>query len=658
MKSRWDQRHAASLQGGLALRVYSSQLLGQDPALVMYGGGNTSVKLVERDLFARERTLLYVKGSGSDLHSITAEGFAPLELERVRELATLDRLSDPDMMRELKACAVDPAAPAPSVETILHAIIPYDYVDHTHATAVLAVTNSDDGGQRIREIYGDSVVVVPYVMPGFDLAKQCAQAFADQAGEQTEGMVLLQHGIFSFADSAQESYERMIALVSRAEEYLKKNRAWFFTAADTSAAEQISATDPLQVARLRADLCRVADTALILSACHSSKARDFIARPDCARLSQQGPVTPDHVIRTKRLPMLGRDLEAYVEAYTDYFKRHSTDGEKIMLDPAPRVILDPQLGLYTAGRTAADAVAVRDIYLSSIDVILSAEALGGYRALPAADIFDVEYWDLEQAKLKRAGPPKLFSGEVVLISGAASGIGRACVDAFLERGAAVVAVDKDTAVSGLYQRADYLGLVCDLSDEQAVAQMIGRAVQGFGGIDMLVLNAGVFPASARIESLDTAEWNRVIEINLTATMFLLRAAIPFLKLAFHGGRVSVIGSKNVAAPGPGAVAYSASKAAVNQLIRVAALELAADGIRLNSLHPDAVFDTGLWTPQLLAERAANYGISVEEYKKKNLLRTELCSADVAELAAELCGPLFAKTTAAQIPVDGGNLRVI
>ena len=658
MKSLWDQRHASSLDGELALRVYSSQLLGRNPALVMYGGGNTSVKIVEQDLFGRERTILYVKGSGSDLHSITASGFAPLVLERVRELATLERLSDPDMMRELKACAVDPSAPAPSVETILHAIIPFNYVDHTHASAVLAVTNSNDGERRIREIYGDSVVVVPYVMPGFDLARQCAQAFAAQAGEQTQGMVLLQHGIFSFGHSAQESYERMISLVSRAEEYLKSNQAWCFAAADGTGDGNEVEADPLEVAQLRSRLCQAAGTSLILSGCGSRKAREFIHHPDCRQLSQQGPVTPDHVIRTKRLPMLGRDVDRYVEAYTEYFRHHNTGGGKIMLDPTPRVILDPEIGFYTAGKTAQDAVAVREIYLSSIDVMLSAAALGGYHALPASDIFDVEYWDLEQAKLRRAGAPKMFTGEVVLISGAASGIGRACVDSFLQRGAAVVAVDKDDSVSSLTQRPDFIGLQCDLADEAAVTRMITRAVNGFGGIDMLVLNAGIFPASARVEALDTAEWNRVLQVNLTATMYLLRAAIPLLKLAYHGGRVSVIGSKNVAAPGPGAAAYSASKAAVNQLIRVAALELAGDGIRLNSLHPDAVFDTGLWSPQLLAERAASYKLSVEEYKRKNLLQTVLCSADVAELAAELCGPLFAKTTAAQIPVDGGNLRVV
>jgi NAD(P)-dependent dehydrogenase (short-subunit alcohol dehydrogenase family) len=329
-----------------------------------------------------------------------------------------------------------------------------------------------------------------------------------------------------------------------------------------------------------------------------------------------------------------------------------------MLDPAPRMVLDPTFGVAAAGRTAKDAAIVAELYRHSMQVMQRAQALGGYHALPQRDLFEVEYWDLEQAKLRKGGAPAPFAGEVVLITGAASGIGKACAEALLARGAAVVALDINPAVETIYQRRDFLGLRCDLTDERALELALEQAVIAYGGLDMLVLNAGIFAASRRIGDLGTEEWRKVMAINLDANLFLLRACHHLLKLAPKSGRVVVIGSKNVPAPGPGAAAYSASKAALNQLARVAALEWGADGIRINSLHPNAVFDTGIWTEEVLAQRAKHYGLTVEGYKKNNVLRVEVTSRDVAELAAELCGPLFAKTTGAQVPVDGGNERVI
>lgn len=386
----------------------------------------------------------------------------------------------------------------------------------------------------------------------------------------------------------------------------------------------------------------------------------FARRADIATVSQQGPATPDHVIRTKRLPMLGCDVASYADAYRRYFAalEPAAAERKAMLDAAPRVILDSELGLCTIGRTAKDAAIVADIYDHTIDIILRATTLDSYRALPAKDIFDVEYWSLEQAKLKKSGKSPIFTGEVALVTGAASGIGKACVEALLARGAAVVGADLNPQIETLYSRPDFLGVVCDLTAEGAVVRLLEQLTDAFGGLDMLVLNAGVFPGGCRIEQLQTGDWQRVMQVNLDANLIMMRECHPLLKLAPQGGRVVVIGSKNVPAPGPGAAAYSASKAALNQLARVAALEWGQDGIRINSLHPNAVFDTAIWTEEILASRAGHYGLSVDEYKKNNVLRTEVTSRDVAELAAEMCGPLFAKTTAAQVPVDGGNDRVI
>jgi rhamnose utilization protein RhaD (predicted bifunctional aldolase and dehydrogenase)/NAD(P)-dependent dehydrogenase (short-subunit alcohol dehydrogenase family) len=652
----WNREEAAQHAGELALRVYSSQLLGRDASLVLHGGGNTSVKVREVDVLGETVDVLYVKGSGWDLATIREPGFAPLRLDYLLKLATLPSLSDPQMVNELATHVLRAGAPAPSVETILHAILPYRYVDHTHADALLAVTNTADGAQRIRDIYGDEVVLIPYVMPGFDLARLCAREFPRQAHARTLGMVLLNHGIFSFGESAQESYERMIALVGRAQDYLRQQRAWHPPPARAHA----GAVSRLEIARLRRELSACAAAPMILAIHEEPSLLAFAQRDDIAQLSQQGPATPDHVLRTKRLPMLGRDVAAYAAAYRDYFARNAARAAapRRMLDPAPRVVLDAAFGLGCVGRTAREAAMVRDIYAHTIETILAATALGGYRALPEQDIFDVEYWDLEQAKLAKAGAPAPFAGEVALVTGAASGIGKACVESLLSRGAAVIALDVAPEVTSLFAQPEALGLRCDVTVPAQLAAALDRGVRSFGGLDLLVLNAGIFPLGQPLASLRDEDWRRVMHVNLDANLALLREAHPLLKLALRGGRVVIIGSKNVPAPGPGAAAYSASKAALTQLARVAALEWGADGIRVNTLHPNAVFDTGLWTDEVLAERARHYGLSVAEYKTRNVLRVEVRSRDVAELAAAMCGALFDKTTGAQLPVDGGNERVI
>jgi len=656
MKSLWSDAEAAQYCGPLGPRVYSSRLLGRDKSLVLHGGGNTSVKLRDKNVFGEEEDVLYVKGSGWDLETIEPPGFTPVTLGYVRRLAGLASLSDPQMVNELNTHTLRAGAPSPSVETILHAILPHTYVDHTHADAVLAVSNAPEGDKRVREIYGDRVAVIPYVMAGFDLAAYCAREFPRQAGKKTIGMVLLSHGIFSFGKDARESYERMIELVSMAEEYLQRKKAWQMAAP----VPRTAAMKRDEIAQLRRAISDQAGFALVLRVNDSPKFLGFAQRPDVERLSQQGPATPDHVIRTKPFPMLGRDVGGYARRYGAYFERFASAAKekKTMLDAAPRMALDPMLGFVAAGRTAKDTAIVEELYDHTIEVILRAEALGGWQALDQRHTFDIEYWDLEQAKLRKAGSPPPFTGEVVLVTGAASGIGKACVESFLKRGATVVVLDRNPAVESLWKRPDVLGVTCDLTDAKAIDAALDAAAKRFGGIDMLVLNAGIFPSSQPIADIPAESWRSAMSVNVEANLLVMQACHPLLKLAPRGGRVVVIGSKNVPAPGPGAAAYSASKAALNQLARVAALEWAKDGIRINTLHPNQVFDTALWTEEVLASRAKAYNMSVEQYKKNNLLRTEVSSKDVAELAAEMCGALFAKTTAAQVPVDGGNERVV
>ena len=637
-------------------RVYTSRLLGQNKSLVLHGGGNTSVKITEKNIVGDIEDILYVKGSGWDLETIDVAGFSPVRLNHLKALSELNTLSDSAMVNELVTHLTKSSAPIPSVEAILHAVIPYKFVDHTHADAVVSITNSLNGENIINEIYGNTVIVIPYIMPGFDLSKLCAKYLKTELKPETKGIVLLKHGIFSFGNTATESYDRMIELVKIAEDYLNKNSMTL----NESYNQNKIGNHKIEIASLRKKISQIAGFPVILKRHTDAKSMTFCNREDLAIVSQQGPATPDHVIRTKRLPLVGRNVDQYAKEYIQYFSDNEplANERKKMLDPAPRVLLDSELGVCTIGKTVKDALIIADIYSHTIDIISWAEGMGGYRALSAKDIFDVEYWELEQAKLNKAGKLPMFTGEVALVTGAASGIGKACVESLLKRGAAVVGVDINEDVKEVFKNSSFLGIVCDVTSETQLQKALNTTVNTFGGLDILILNAGIFPQSKQIENLGTDEWQKVLNINLTSGFVLLRESYPLLKHAPKGGRVVIIGSKNVPAPGPGASAYSTSKAALTQLARVAAMEWGKDGIRINSVHPNAVFDTGLWTDEILSSRAKSYGLTIEEYKKNNILKTEITSHDVSELAVEMCGSLFAKTTGSQIPIDGGNDRVI
>jgi len=640
----------------LSERVRTSRMLGQNKSLVLHGGGNTSVKIIQKNILSEDEEILFVKGSGWDLETITVQGFSPVRLEHLKALSKLPILSDSAMVNEMVTHLTRSSAPIPSVEAILHAVIPFKFVDHTHADAVVAISNSVNGERIIRDLYGNQVIYIPYVMPGFDLSRNCSIQLAQELTEDKIGMILLNHGVFSFGSTADESYNRMIELVLIAENYLNENAKLSFP----SIADKAKGDFSLDLVYLRREIARVAGFPIILKSFRNNKSMHFCNRPDLEIISQQGPATPDHVIRTKRLPMIGKKVEEYAENYRKYFQEYEplSRERKKMLDAAPRVVLDPQLGLCTIGRTAKDAQIVADIYSHTIDIISWATLLGGYKALPAKDIFDVEYWELEQAKLAKSGDQPEFTGEIALVTGAASGIGKACVSSLIKRGAAVVGLDINPAIKELFTNENFLGITCDVTSESQLKEALRTTACTFGGLDMLVLNAGIFPPGNFIETLKSETWQKVMDININANFVLLREAFPFLKAAPNGGRVVIVGSKNVPAPGPGAAAYSASKAALNQLARVAALEWGAERIRVNSVHPNAVFDTGIWTEEILTARAKNYGLTPDQYKKNNILKTEVTSRDVSEMVAGLCSSLFSKTTGAQIPIDGGNDRVI
>lgn len=651
----WDDAHPGATGTLLDQRVYSSRLLGMDPNLVLHGGGNTSVKLEGNDVFGVSEDLLLVKGSGWDLATIEPAGFTPLLLDPVRRLGDLDALSDTEMAHQLARYRTNPSAPSASVEAILHALLPYRFVDHTHADAIVTLSNTKDGERLLKSALGESILVLPYVMPGFDLAKLVASILPD-LGPDIHGIILMNHGIFTFGESAKESYGRMIDFVDRAETAtnLGKHKGSPRPALPAGPERRVA------IAELRGAISDAAGGSMLLTVRDDEASLAFAQRENVAELSRRGPATPDHVLRTKPFPLVGKSVDAFVSDYRAYFDRYASTARTPvdMLDPAPRVVLDESLGLLAAGRTATEARIAGDIYRHTIAIIDAGEELGGYRTLHPKAVFDVEYWDLEQAKLKLAGPAKSLSGRVALVTGAASGIGRAIAGRYLQEGAAVVGLDLNPEVESTFAGPSWLGLRCDVTDTAQVTRVLDSVSDVFGGLDILVLNAGIFPAASPVDGMSLELWNRVMRVNLDSAMELLREAHPMLRLSYGGGRVVVIGSKNVAAPGPGAAAYSASKAALTQLARVVALEWASDPVLVNIIHPDAVFDTGLWGGGVLEARADHYGMSVDDYRRRNLLHVEVTSSDVAELALAMVGPAFSKTTGAQVPIDGGNERVI
>lgn len=655
MKSLWNDNEAKAFSDdALQLRVYTSRLLGEEHKLVLHGGGNTSVKINVADFFGDRHEILYVKGSGWDLSTIQAAGFAPVKLKTLKRMATLDKLSDMDMVKLQRTAMLNPFAPNPSVEAILHAIIPFKYVDHTHSDSIVTITNNKNGTNLIHEIYKDKVLIVPYVMPGFALAKKVYEITQETDWSKLEGMILMNHGVFTFSNDARISYEKMIHLVNFAENYLNKKGCFL--------AKSKSSEDLLTLAKIRKQISLLRKEAVIVKLDNSDKAVGFANLKNVDLIASRGPLTPDHVIRTKRIPVIlknntEKEITDYSTEYKAYFKRNANENHTC-LDSAPRWGVWQKYGALSFGKNVNEANVISDIVCHTIEAIQCAEAIGGWNALPEKEIFDVEYWELEQAKLSKTNANPEFQGKIALVTGAADGIGFACAEALNQKGAVVACLDINPDVVQIFDKNnDMKGLCCDVTDFNALKLAIEDIIRSFGGLDILISNVGIFSESKNIENMDDGLWNKNLEINLSSHQRLLKECIPYLKQGIDATAI-FIGSKNVPAPGPGASAYSVSKAGLTQLARVAAMELAEYGIRVNVVHPNAVFDTGIWTRQVLEERAKHYGITVEQYKTNNLLKTNITSKNVAVMVCSMVGQAFAKTTGAQVPVDGGNNRVI
>ncbi|MGD2144687.1 MAG: SDR family oxidoreductase [Anaerolineae bacterium] len=640
MRSDWNDQEAASTSGDVGQLAHASSLLFGAASIIVPGSG-VSVKVGGKNLFGEEEQILHLHRFALGGRRIAAEDFFRVPVGPVARLTWLERLSDLQLVSYVERHSADVSALAVYREAVLHAVVPHRYVIHVYPDAVLAIANTAGGRERLSEACDEWVSVLPSSEAGLPLARLCRDAFSGEASDPS-GLVMMQQGILGFGETAEAAYERVVKMINRAEKVLSEVEAKAALPSTISAPGR-----PLrqEIAMLREAVSSRQGFPVIVTVDTDPAWLAFAQREDRAALLMQRPPIAGVDLEIRWPPWPAGELEAQVEGS----ERRSASWPGI----APGALLDPELGMCAAGRTAAEAFGVADVYRHCRGIVLAAETLEAYRpALGSARR------EPEPTEAQMQTDPGMFAGEIALVTGAASGIGRSCVEAFLARGAAVVGLDVNPDISQMLDRDDFLGLECDVTDSDAVREALEATAKAFGGLDILVPNAGVFPPGCRIDSLSLDEWKTVMAVNLDANLTLMREAHPLLQASPRDGRVVIMGSRNVPAPGPGAVAYSASKAALVQMGRVAALEWGGDGIRVNIVNPHAVFDTGIWTDEVLQARADHYGLTVEQYKTRNVLGVEVTSRDVGELVAEMCGPLFAKTTGAQIPIDGGSDRVI
>jgi len=652
----------------LALRVYTSRLIGGNAALVAHGGGNTSVKTILPDFLGKETEVLCVKGSGWDLGNIEPQGLPAVRMEQLSAVRSRDVLSDEDMVAFQRSNLLDPAAPNPSIETLLHAYLPHKFVDHSHSTAILSVVDQSNGMELAKEIFGAKVAVVPYVMAGFQLAKVTADAF--EANPDVEGIVLHKHGLFTFGDSARQSYDRMIALVSEAEDFIAAAKP-FAPAKAKLPADIARVSDVAPILRGRAALAKSPGehARWILDYRTSDVVRTFVDGTNLGDYGTRGVITPDHIIRLKNKPLVvpapdASDLDAFkvavdtaVEAcsadYCRYYAENSGGKGTTRLDTAPRVVLVPGVGLFGMGKSAKEASVAADLAEASIGAISDAERIGRFEALSEAELFDMEYWSLEQAKLGK-GKEKPLQRQVALITGGGGAIGAATARLMAENGAEVAILDLDqtkaeavaTEIGG-----HAIALECDVTDGASVQAAFDAACARFGGVDIVVSNAGA-AWQGEIGELDDATLRKSFELNFFAHQSIAKCAVKVMKAQATGGVLLFNASKQAVNPGKNFGAYGLPKAATLFLSRQYALEYGKDGIRSCAVNADRI-RSGLLTDEMVTARSRARGLSEADYLAGNLLGLEVTADDVAQ--AFLHQALAGKTTGDVTTVDGGNM---
>jgi rhamnulose-1-phosphate aldolase/alcohol dehydrogenase len=667
------ERYAAlGVSEDLALRTYTTRLLGSDPKLVLHGGGNTSVKTTAKDQLGEDVDVLCVKGSGWDMGNIEPQGLPAVRLHELRRLRRLNTLSDEDMVNFQRINLLDSTAPNPSVETLLHAFLPHKFIDHTHSTAVLALTDQPDGEATAREIYGSRVAYVPYFIPGFTLAKAVADVF--DANPKVEGLILPRHGIFTFAEDAKTAYEKMIEFVTLAEERLQKDRKPLKQAMLPKHIATVAEIVPILRGAVAVERNAMAGTVKRQILCFRTNPAilNYVNGADLARYSQVGVVTPDHTIRTKNWPLVvpapdahrldewkkqvHEAVGAFVAHYHDYFARNNATStpKKKELDPLPRVVLVPGVGMFGLGATAKDAAIAADIAENTIEVITDAEAIGEYKCISENDMFEVEYWSLEQAKLGKSNE-KALSRQVCVITGGGSGIGAATAKAMAAEGAEIAILDRDhdmavKAAKAVHKHA--LAIPCDVTDPASVRAAFDKVVEAFGGVDIVVSNAGA-AWQGNIGSVEDEVLRKSFELNFFAHQTVAQNAVRIMRAQGTYGCLLFNTSKQAVNPGKDFGPYGLPKAATLFLVRQYALDHGKDGIRANAVNADRV-RTGLLTDDMVAARSKARGVSEDIYMSGNLLGREVYAAEVAEAFVYLAHA--EKTTAAVITVDGGNIE--
>jgi rhamnulose-1-phosphate aldolase/alcohol dehydrogenase len=674
----WDDAAAARATTTLEQVVFASHLLGANRALANFGGGNTSAKGPATDHVGRAISAIWVKGSGSDLATMSAADFTPLRLDEVLPLFELGEMTDEAMVAHLAKCQIDPAAPRSSIETLLHAFIPAAHVHHTHPDAINALACSRDGKQLIGECFGNAAVWIDYIRPGFTLAKQVGTAAREDP--DLELVVLAKHGLVVWGESAREAYERTVAVCNQAADFVgaRAVRAMRFGGSggghrvgDDAREKTLHAILPTLRGAVSSQRAKLLVTDL------SSTVREFVDSEAAASLTEVGAACPDHLVHTKRLPMWvpfdpeTDELETlsnrlvtatgrYRAAYRDYFAENATSRD-VMADPDPRVVLIQNVGLVAVAPTLKGARVSRDLYHRAIEVMAGASAVSEFVSLSAAESFAIEYWPLELYKLSLAPPPGELQGRVALVTGAAGGIGRAVLGSLVQAGAAVVAFDVDGpgAADAVAPYGDAaISVAGDVTSERAVGDAFAEAISAFGGIDIVVSNAGI-ASSAPIGETTLTEWERNQGVLATGYFLVAREAFRVMRRQDSGGSVIFVASKNSLVAGPNASAYSAAKAAELHLARCLAAEGGGDGIRVNVVNPDAVLQgSKIWGSSWRAERADAYGIAPEKleehYRNRTVLGVNVLPEDVAGAVMHFASPARSgKSTGNMLNVDGG-----
>jgi rhamnose utilization protein RhaD (predicted bifunctional aldolase and dehydrogenase)/NAD(P)-dependent dehydrogenase (short-subunit alcohol dehydrogenase family) len=645
----------------LAERIYTSRLLGSNPSLVLHGGGNTSVKSQIKDIDNIIHDIIYVKGSGSDLGNINQNGFPAVKLNPLLKIMEKKFITDEQMVQYLRKNLIDISSPNPSVETLVHAIIKEKFVDHTHSNAILKITDRPDGLKILNKLFGKNFIIIPYVMPGYLLSKKVSELYKQD--KNCNGLILFKHGIFTFADTAKDSYDHMIDAINIAEEYLKKEKIKKIIKIKNKKIE-LDFKDIAAI--LRGELCKKQDYILnfrtnkkLISIINSKNIREYLGK---------GVVTPDHVIRTKPTPLIlnidncknSNDLKSYIKKeifnfkknYENYFNKFNK-GKNLykILDTVPQIILVQNLGMFSIGRTLKDSIINGDISESSIHTIIGIEERSKFKSISKKDIFDVEYWSLEQAKLNKL--ENSLTGKVVLVTGGTGTIGYSTAQKFKDNGAEVIIIDKDHKKVALEEKKnEFEAFTCDVTSRKEFSNILSKISIIYGGIDILISNAGSAFQSP-IAEIDDKDLRSSFDINFFSHQIAASESVKIMKLQQNGGCLLFNISKQAINPGKDFGSYGTSKAALLALCKQYALEYGQNGIRSNGVNADRILG-GLLNKRLVTERAKARNTSVKNYLKGNLLKQTVEASDVADAFYNLA--ISKKTTAAVLTVDGGNIE--